>query len=354
MVGKNKYPWQGKVCNNLQVGGIETSVIDNGLGKGNRIAWVNTGSGLRFKVVIDRCMDIADAFYNECSLSWISHGGVRRARPDANEGLEWLWSFMGGFLATCGLTHIGVPEKDKNEKRGLHGRIGNTPAEIESILQPDVVNGKLDMSITGVVKQSKVFGPNMELRRIISCKIGQPVVYIKDVVTNRGNTTTPHMILYHCNFGWPLVDEGAMNVWDGSCEPVFDQSPVLFNEKRNYKKCLKPIESGKGNDGCGVIDVLPDRTGICTVGVNNPRLGMALMMRYKKKQLPWLTNWQHWGYGEYTNALEPGTHPPTGQSKAKEDKTIINLRPGQSRTYELEFVILTDKKDISKFVKSAG
>ena len=56
--------WQNKVNNTAQIGGIETSVLDNGPGKGTRIAWVNTGTGLRYKVVIDRGLDIVDAFYN--------------------------------------------------------------------------------------------------------------------------------------------------------------------------------------------------------------------------------------------------------------------------------------------------
>ncbi|MFW9844506.1 MAG: DUF4432 family protein, partial [Candidatus Thorarchaeota archaeon] len=65
-----------------------SNTIDNGLGKGNRIAWVNTGSGLRFKVVIDRCMDIADAFYNQHSLSWLSHSGVTAPKSYTDEGLD--------------------------------------------------------------------------------------------------------------------------------------------------------------------------------------------------------------------------------------------------------------------------
>ncbi len=60
--------WNGKVSNHSQLGGIETSVIDNGLGTGTRIAWINTGGGLRFKVVPDRGMDIVDAFFNEPGL----------------------------------------------------------------------------------------------------------------------------------------------------------------------------------------------------------------------------------------------------------------------------------------------
>ena len=68
--------WQNKVNNYTQIGGIETSVLDNGPGKGTRIAWINTGAGLRYKVVIDRALDIVDAFYNQYSLAWLSHAGV--------------------------------------------------------------------------------------------------------------------------------------------------------------------------------------------------------------------------------------------------------------------------------------
>ena len=122
MAKKNKFPWDGKIDNHCQIGGIETSVIDDGPGRGNRIAWVNTGAGLRFKVVIDRAMDIVDAFYNEHSLAWVSHGGITAPRPDANSGLEWLYGFAGGLVTTCGLTHIGGPEDDVLMNRGLHDR----------------------------------------------------------------------------------------------------------------------------------------------------------------------------------------------------------------------------------------
>jgi len=73
--------WQGKVSNVHQLGGIETAVLDNGAGRGSRIAWINTGGGLRFKVVLDRAMDIADAFYHQHSLAWISHLGITPPNP---------------------------------------------------------------------------------------------------------------------------------------------------------------------------------------------------------------------------------------------------------------------------------
>ena len=77
-------------------------------------------------------------------------------------------------------------------------------------------------------------------------------------------------------------------------------------------------------------------------------------MRYNKKNLPALCNWQHWGFGDYVCALEPGTNPPIGQNEARRQKKLVTLAPGQSRTYELEITILTEPKEIDKFVNTAG
>jgi hypothetical protein len=113
--------WHNKISNSAQLGGIESSVLDNGAGRGPRIAWFNTGSGLRFKIVIDRAMDIADAFYNEHSLAWISHAGTSNAQPLADKGIDWLRTFGGGLMVTCGLSHVGGPEKDEYGERRLIG-----------------------------------------------------------------------------------------------------------------------------------------------------------------------------------------------------------------------------------------
>jgi hypothetical protein len=357
MAKKNlKFIWQNKVINHAQIGGIETSVLDNGLGKGTRIAWINTGAGLRYKVVLDRGLDIADAFYNQHSLAWLSHAGVSARRPDANKGLEWLYCFAGGLLTTCGLTHVGGPENDEFGERGLHGRISNIPARVESIVQPDILAGKLRTSITAVMKQSRVFGPNLELKRTISSTIGEPTIRVHDVVTNLGNTPSPHMILYHCNYGWPLVDEATEIVAKGKwASRGMDMDNAVFNSRRNFRKCSKPLDSHRGGgEGCAFIDVRADKKGICTVGLYNRKLGLALVMKYKKKQLPWLSNWQHWGPGEYGTALEPGTNPPIGQGKAREQKKLIHIASGASRTYDLDMTVLTDKQQINRFLKAAG
>ncbi len=350
---KKKFPWQNKIINPRVLGGIETAISDNGLGKGTRIAWINTGSGLRYKVVIDRAMDIVEAFYNQYSLTWLSHAGVTAPRPDANRGLEWLYSFSGGLMTTCGLTHIGQPETDEVEERGLHGRISNFPAEIESIIQPDPKNGRMEMSITGVVKQSRVFGPIYELRRTISSTIFESTIKIRDVVTNQSNAKSPFMYLYHCNFGWPLIDERTEIIWKGKCvSRGLENDDEIFNDKHDYKKCLQPMNTHSGSrSALGFIDVATDHVGECKIGIYNPKLNIALIMRYTKKQLPCLTNWQHWGHGEYVTALELGTNQPIGQNQTRRENKLVYLESGENKTFDLEFKITTDDKIIKSFIK---
>ncbi len=333
--------WKDKISNPAQMGGIETSILDNGAGRGTRVAWINTGTGLRYKVVIDRAMDIADAFYNQHSLAWLSHAGFTAPQPFSDRGLDWLRTFGGGLMTTCGLSHVGGPEVDEYGQRGLHGLISNMPAEIESIIQPDPLRGKMDMSITGRVKQTQVFGPSLELKRTISGTLGKASIKIHDEVVNVANTNTPLMLLYHFNFGWPLVDEGTDIRWDGTWQPRVAGAEKIFREGNNFRKCPPPLDqhSGSGEE-VAIINPTADAAGQCECGLHNAKLGLTVSLRFKKAQLPWLTNWQHWGKGEYVTGLEPGTNPPIGQTKARQTNQLTFLSPGETKSFDLELEIV--------------
>jgi hypothetical protein len=342
--------WKIKVSNHAQVGGIETSVIDNGAGRGTRIAWINTGAGLRFKVVIDRGMDIAEAFFNQHSLAWLSHGGITYPQPFSDKGIDWLRTFGGGLLTTCGLSHVGGPESDSHGDRGLHGLISNQPAEIVSIIQPDLRAGRYEMSITGIIRETKPFGPSLELKRTISATLGQPGLRIHDEVINKANTPAPHMLLYHFNFGWPLVDEGTDILWNGKWYPRFEENAKIFKEGNAFKKAPAPLESHLGSgEEVALVDVDADIFGDSICGLHNEKLELAVALKFKKEQLPWLANWQHWGQGEYVTGIEPSTHPLSGQAKAREDGTLIFVQPEETREYNLELSILTTKEEIEEF-----
>lgn len=350
-----KYAWKDKISHHSQIGGIETSVLDNGLGRGCRIAWVNTGTPLRYKILIDRGLDILDAFYGAHSLAWLSHSGAVAPVMCSDRQVEWLWTFGGGLVTTCGLSHVGGPEEDEYGTRGLHGRFSNLPAEIEGISQPDPAAGKLDFAITGTVRETRVFGPHLALRRVISGTLGKPIITISDRITNVGNQPTPLMVLYHINFGWPLVDEGADIVYRGAFRsrglPMDDATFAVGN----VKKCRAPQAAHRGGgEGCGFIDPVADRNGLCKAAIVNKGLSLAAVVEFHKKQLPCLANWQHWGPGEYVCALEPGTHFPIGQSRARKEKTLLFLKPGQTYPIDLNICLLTDKKDIADFVAKWG
>ncbi len=346
--------WVNKISNTAQCGGIETSIVDNGAARGTRIAWINTGTGLRYKVVIDRCLDIVDAFFNNHSLAWISHGGITAPQPFSDKGIGWLRTFAGGLLTTCGLSHVGGPESGEYGERGLHGLISNTPAELISVIQPDPSGGNYNMQISGIMRESMVLGQKLELKRTISGTLGKASIIIEDEVTNKGNQSAPHMLLYHFNFGWPLVNEGTELFWEGQWKSREGEKAKIFKAGVDFKKCLSPIEehSGFGEEAV-FIDADESADGLVHCGLWNASLGFAVGLQYKKQDFPCLINWQHWGNREYVTGIEPATNFPIGQARAREENSLIFLSPGETRQSKMELFILTDKDEINAFAGSS-
>ncbi|WP_296699443.1 aldose 1-epimerase family protein [Algoriphagus sp.] len=337
--------WKDKLSNSQQLGGIETSVLDNGAGRGVRIAWINTGSGLRYKVILDRGLDILDCFYNASSLAWISHSGTVGPQPFSNKGIDWLRTFGGGLLTTCGLSNAGPPNADENGERGLHGNFSNIPGELVSIKQPDLFQNDLTFEIVGRVKETTTFGPSLELTRKISGMLGSASIKVSDTIVNKGNTPAPHMILYHINCGWPLIDQETRIVWDGQIVPKEnDINNTEFNKKHRFKVCAPPLEEHNGfGEDVAFIDPKPDDLDQVVCGYANDDLQLGLKISFSKTQMPWLIHWQHWGKNEYVTALEPATNPPIGQAAARKNNTLIMIPPGESKNYELKLEVITGK-----------
>src|SRR5688572_21468116 len=224
--------------NPAQIGGIESYTIDDGPGRGVRALCVNTGAGLRYRVLVDRGLDIDHASFNQHSLAFLTHGGVTRPSRAYDRGLDWLASFPGGLLTTCGPFNIGPPGEDAGDTLGLHGHHSNTPAAIESVLQPDPHRGKLDMSITGLIRYGRLFGRNLQLRRTIASRLGDNGIDFVDEFTNAGNEPVPHAWLLHFNFGYPLIAEGTELCYDSpKVKPVpTDESRRVFKPGAPYKK----------------------------------------------------------------------------------------------------------------------
>ncbi len=342
-MAKNDYlldSYEDKISNPCQVGGIELSELCDGPGAGTRIAWFNTGSGLRFKVVVDRGMDIADAFMNQFGLAWISHLGVAAApQPDG-----WLHGQGGGLLATCyGPDRTARDAAAFSAGFPLPGRFGTLRAVLESIRQPDPQRGEYAMSLCGRMLHTAASGHHFEIRRTVGATLGAPKITIRDCVTNLGNKRAPLMLLYRCNFGYPLVDEGTRIVWRGRWTSRGGRvDDFIFNEPNEprFRRCLPPIaEHGGDGESVAFIDVDADRRSTCECGLFNDALGLGVRMRFKKGQLPWLTNRQHFGRNEYVVGLDPGTHPWVCDGSGGQEPVALVIEPGETRSYQLDMEI---------------
>lgn len=343
-----------------QVGGIRTGTLDypdvNG-GAGCRVALVNTGSGLRFVVALDRGGDIVEAFYNAWSLAYLSPNDYKRPSFAYQSGLDWLDSWPAGLMTTCGPRYIGGPRKEDGVEVGLHGAFSNTPAAVEGVMNPDPRKGRYEMALSLVVRECRMFGPVVEVRRRIECTLGVPEIRIADEVTNRGNTRVGHNWLYHVNFGYPLADAGARVVFRGKADvwPVSDRQ--LSKAQLNGLKRLRgnlPEHAGTGENGM-LVDPTPDRDGRAHVGIANERLGLAVELEYSIKDLPRLANWQHLGPGgSYVTGVEPYFGSLVGKAKDRHPLAEQWLKPGQSRRYRLTVRVHQGDWAVKGFLKYDG
>lgn len=339
------------VGNGLQLGGIETSVLDNGVGRGVRIAWINTGGGLRYKVVIDRGLDIADAEFMGQSLTWHSACGVTAPEPAYHRGIDWLRSFYGGLVLSCGPLNAGGPFSENGVDYGLHGSHSNTPACVESFVNPDLVRGQQEMSITGLVRTARVFNPHVELRRTISSTLGVPAIRITDVFTNRGNQPIEHAWLLHINFGYPLLEPGASTYcYRGKLMPRGD-SQEWFVPDRDFRSAPPPLEAHRGGgEVFTYIDPESDAKGLVTAGVVNRKRGFGVRLTFSKEDFPRLGNWQHWAPGEYTGALEPMICGVEGRPKDRERGWLVMLEPGQTIEHRCTIEATSSQPDLDQLL----
>ena len=319
-----------------QLARVRTSVLDDGKGRGIRIADVDNGSGLRFCVLLDRGMDIGDASINGTAFAYRTPVGIVNPSFFEPDGLRWLRSFGAGLVNGCGLQNVGSPEVENGMRvdgpLGQHGRLSNTPAENISIMQ-EWVDGQFQLSVTGLMRESSFFSENLELRRTISTAMGDNSITICDAVTNRGVRSSPLMLLYHVNAGFPLLS--AESVVEGkvkSSVPRDTDAAVGINE---WSNCQPP--TAEYAEQCFYHDVEADADGMARMTLRNQESGMAMEVAYRKAELPFFTQWKKMGQQEYAMGFEPANCHPEGQTKEKENGTLRIIEPGE--TVEFKIVI---------------
>jgi Domain of unknown function (DUF4432) len=328
-----------------QVAGIRTMQLQDGLEAGVRIADVRTGSGLRYQVSLDRGMDISVAEYKGTPLAWrSSNGDVHPSFYDAH-GIGWGRSFPGGLMTGCGMTYLGAPCNDNGEELGLHGRMSNLPAfdvQAETIWE----NDECVMRLRGYVRESGLFKENLLLRRTIESHLGESLITLNDCVRNEGNASSPLMMLYHINLGWPLLDEGSRLHLDareskprdaeaakGVGEAMVFSSPVADYREQVFYHDLR-------NDSDDMVSVL----------LANRKLNLGVAVRFRKKELPRCIEWKMMGEGTYVVGIEPANCGVGGRAKERAAGTLQFIEPGEERHFLVQLGVLEGEEAISNFI----
>lgn len=308
-----------------QIFGVEEHRLVGGRGDGMRIYQVTTGGGLMLTVEADRCLDISRVSYRGVNLSYFSCSGyVAPAYFDKN-GMGFLDSFTGGFLTTCGLTHFGSPCVDDGEELGLHGPIGATPADDTAAY----VDGD-EIVIRGSAYQARQFTHKLRLDRVIRVPVGGKSFRICDRVTNFGDTTSPVMVLYHINFGYPLLSEDARVVINSA--RVEPRSADAARDIDSWSRVIPPQPCFAEQCYFHFFDEKR-----ASAAIENPRLGIRAGVEFDIGTLKQLTQWKMMGVRDYVMGLEPGTNDPDGRAAAREKGRLRFLAPGESVEFEVDF-----------------
>ncbi len=342
-----------------QIFGVRLVTAENGAERGVRMLQFNTGGGFRFDVMVDRCMDIGGMWRGHAAVGWHSPTGFRNPwlhEVDAEGGLGFLRSFSG-FMNTCGFDHVmGQTEEDAEHYdypyrakifHGIHGRASYIPAQL--IGYGAAWDGDdCTLWAEAKVRQATMFGENLELTRRIEAKVGGNSVTVRDRVENVGFLKTPHMLLYHVNIGWPVLDEGAEIV-----APVADT--VFYAHDTSLTDIgyrTQPGPQAKFREQVYEHDMATDGNGIVPAALVNRGFdwggakGLAFLMEYRKDQLPALWQWQNLQEGNYVMGIEPATIHAGTRQEHKDRGEVRWLEHGDGCDYELTFSALAGEAEL--------
>jgi len=312
-----------------QLGGIRHYTLDEGPERGVECIEVRTGAGLAFTVVPTKGLDFSLAEYGGTALSWQSAGGDIHPVYYEAEGAGWLRTASGGLMMTCGLMNAGIPSEYEGRSLGLHGRIHHTPAR--QVAAEGCWDGdEYDMTIRGTVVETALFGGHLRLHREIRARMGENRIRVSDRIENAGFEAVPYLLLYHFNFGYPLLSpETEIRFPRGTVEPREDETPLDGYDR------WQPPEPGYRER---VYYHAPEPAAAAEVSLfqpNFPQAGgrtvpLALTLAWTADTLPRLVQWKLPGAGAYVLGIEPSNCGVEGIAAEAEEGRLHMLQPGET------------------------
>jgi hypothetical protein len=333
-----------------QIGGARRLRMTEGPEDGTEVIEVRTGAGMEFDVHPGRGMDVGRCELFGGALAWLSSAGAPHPAFHDPTGKGWLRTAAGGLLMTCGLSNAGPPCTDDGEAHGIHGRAHHTPAR--GVAAFSMWNGdEHDITIRGEIRETRLFGENLVLRREIAVRLGENRIRIRDEVTNEGFKTVPLMLLYHFNFGYPLMDQDTVIRFPSHrVEPREGETPLEgynqferpqadYRERVYYHDAIE-ITARNGRPWAQALlrqskfPLGPD--GLIPIEV---RLG------WTADTLPSLVEWKMPGAGIHVLGIEPANCNVAGRSANREAHTLQFIEPMQRIEFGTELEVVAGQPD---------
>jgi len=319
--------------------GVESVEIDNGK--------------LRFSILATRGMGLWKARSGDAELGWQSpvDGPVHPNFVPTSEpsGLGWLDGF-DELLVRCGLVSNGAPDFDPESGRllyPLHGKIGNLPAHY---LEVTVDTDEEEISVTGIVDETRFHFHNLRMKSTITTKFGESSIHIHDEIENLSDSPAEIQMLYHFNFGTPLLDAGSKLVLPA--KTIVPRNEHAASEIDNWANYSAPQAGFE--EQVYFFELIADDNGDTRVLLKNAHGTEGVSLDFNKKQIPWFTQWKNTTSiaDGYVTGIEPGTNFPNPRTYEGEQGRVIKLGSQSSHTFDVSLNWHQSEAEVKKSEKA--
>ena len=316
--------------------------VQEGRANDTRAVEVKNGD-MRYLVMADKALDIAELEYKGMNLSFVSKPGLNGRNPFDTHGQEALRSIMGGLFFTCGLQNICSPCETDGVEYPMHGRIRTTPAE--HLCSDAYWDGEdYVLEVKGEMRESHLFGANLVMRRTVRSVFGSGKIEIIDEVENQTPEEADLMLMYHCNFGYPFLQPGT--------RLVLPSVAVKGREQwsQEHEHCWQTaFEPKDGETEYVYLHTLKgDENGNSFAAMVNDELGFGIRLDFDLKMQPYFMEWMSMKTGDYVIGLEPSNSSVYGRKYHEKEGTMHRIAPFAKETYRLSFTILKDAAAIAE------
>jgi hypothetical protein len=333
---------------------IRQITLHGGRQEGVQVVGINNGV-LQITLIPTRGMSIFDVRRGDLRLGWnspvkeIVH--PQFINLESRGGLGWLEGF-NEFVVRCGLEFAGHPGKDafidntgamKEMDLTVHGKIGNIPASSVEVLIDSEPPYRL--RVRGIVHERMFYGPKLELVTEISTEPGSDTFRIEDRVTNRGAASQEFQLIYHCNYGAPLLQDGAQVV--AAVKHLAPMNDVAAKGLLNYAAYAGP--SPGFIEQVYLIEPYADGEGKTAILLQNQAGDRGASIAWSTNELPYLTIWKNTAAKEdgYVTGLEPATGFPYNRRVERQAGRLPTLAAGESRSFALDFGVHVGAESVS-------